>query len=62
MRFQVKPSHSDFGPTLFKVVDSRDGFRHVAIYSRRQLAESAALVFEHAYHAELRQGAGMAAS
>lgn len=45
MRFQVRASHSELGPVLYKVVDTRDGFRHIAMYSRAQLAETACARF-----------------
>jgi hypothetical protein len=52
MRFQVRPSHSEFGPTLFRVWDSHKGL-FLAVFTREMLAKNACLRFEAAHLAEL---------
>ena len=51
-RFQVRPSHSELGPTLYRVFDTQQG-RFVAIFTRAQLAENCALRWEQDARAEL---------
>jgi hypothetical protein len=52
MRFQVRAAHSEIGPTLYRIFDTRDG-RFVAVFTRDVQAKNAAQIFEQAHVADL---------